>query len=785
VSPAILILAGILALALAVRLLPLLYCIGDGRVQFQEFDPYYHMRLITYAIEHFPATSIYDSYVDYPNGYFVGWPPLFDLAAAAASLVVGLGSPDRFTAEIVSSALPVVFGLLGILAAYFLVRDAMGEKAALLAALVMAILPATVFRTSFGYVDHHALEMLLSVGMFLFFLRGASRGKAQGLSLKNVPACRGPVTYAALAGVAIAAAVFAWDGAPIFIGILLLYALAQYAYDAYRKESSEYLTVTGLIASLVALALVAPFAITGYHGQQMEISAIFLSWFQVIMLAAAAAFFLAMGLLSAGLARQKAPWYALPAAAIVAGGVLAAATSVALPQLASNLEAGVAFLLGSGQVAGTISEARSLFSDYGTFSLWTAWIFVTTAALIAVPGFLLYLLEAGKRKPGSLDIFIILWTIVVTALTVMQARFVYLLGVNLAIFAGYGAARALGAAGLERFIDTAFGEKGKARRRFRAPWALAAVAAIVTLLLAPALYYSYEISGKPMQQTSDWNEAARWISENTPPTSHVYSAGLGTRPEYGVMTWWDYGNFILYSGERPAVANNFQTGIEDAANFFIAQNETAADRIMEERNARYVAADLKMGALSAGIPGGIFENIPRLAGENASTYFMSYRMLDPTVSGTSAYTDGNDKYYSTMYSRLFNDLGCGGRNRLGNITSGLEHYRLAYATRGLDPVVVFEKVPGAVIRGSAAPGAKVKLAMNLSIGDKTVTYFSQAVADQSGAYRFTVPYATGETASFVKTAPAYTITSGGGRAEVAVPADAVAGGGAVDAGGLA
>lgn len=784
-SSTILIMAGVLVLALAVRLLPLLYCIKDGRVMFYEFDPYYHMRMIMYSVAHFPSTSIFDSYVDYPNGYFIGWPPLFDLTAAAASLVVGLGHPDQFTVEIVSSAMPVILGLLGIVATFYLVRDAMGEKAALIASLVMAILPATVARTIFGYVDHHVLEILLSVTMYLLFLRSVTRGKAQGLSIKSIKAGKEPVIYAALAGFAIGAAVFAWDGAPIFISLLLLYAFVQYVYDAYRGESSEYLTIAGFTASLVALVIVAPFAATGYHGQHMEISAIYISWFHIIMLASSAVIFLAMGLLSSGL-RKKAPWYAFPAIVIVAGGLLTVAAKVALPQMFANLEAGISFLMGSSEVLASISEVRPLFINAGEFSLWTAWIFLTTAVLIAVPGFILYILAVRKRKFASTEIFLILWTIIITAMALMQARFVYLLGINIAIFTGYGAYSALKAAGLDRFVETARGKKDdkKHSRHLHMPWALATVAAIITLLLVPSVYYSYALAAEPMSQTFDWNDAAQWIKQNTPQTSNVYSAGIGTSPEYSVMTWWDYGNYILYEAERPAVANNFQTGISDAANFFIAQNESAADAIMDKRNARYVVVDFRMGPLNAGIPGGIFENMPDLAGDNASSYFMSYRMLDPSVSGTMAFTDGNDKYYSTIYSRMFNDHGCGGRDKLGNITSGLQHYRMIYANSGTDPTIVFEKVPGAIIKGKAVPGANVKLSLNLSIGQSNLTYYSYATADQAGDYQFTVPYKTDDTSSPVKTAPSYTITAGNSMTEVQVSADAVTGGETMSAGGL-
>jgi dolichyl-phosphooligosaccharide-protein glycotransferase len=303
------------------------------------------------------------------------------------------------------------------------------------------------------------------------------------------------------------------------------------------------------------------------------------------------------------------------------------------------------------------------------------------------------------------------------------------------------------------------------------------------LLLLQPLASSYVIATSQLPVTANWDDAARWIKDHTPATSNVYSADPGTMPEYGVMTWWDYGNFILYRAERPAVANNFQTGVADAADFFIARNESVADRIMEKRNARYVVVDYRMGSASIGIPG-VFDSMATLAGDDASSYFMSFRRLDPTAGGTVSYVDGNDKYYGTMYSRLYNDRGLGGRDPLGNITSGLQHYRLVYANSGTDPVLVFERVAGATIAGSASAGQKVELRLDVADGMANRTYYSTTKADQAGAYSFTVPYATGTTTGAIKTGAHYVISSGGTRTEESVTEDAVRDGKTINAGGL-
>ncbi|MCD1294171.1 oligosaccharyl transferase, archaeosortase A system-associated [Methanocella sp. CWC-04] len=782
-----LLLAGIMVLGLIIRLIPVTYNIINGQVILPEFDTYYHLRRITYTIEHFPFTNIYDSYVNYPGGYLIGWPPLFDLIAATLSLIVGLGSPDRFTIELTSSMLPVAIGLLSLIPLYYLTKDAMGEKAALIAALVMAILPAAVFRTVFGFADHHALEVLVSLTMYVLFIRGVTMARDSGLGFSNLKENRKPVTYAVLAGIAAACMVFTWDGAPIFISIIVIYAFIQYAYDAYNKMNPEYLTVSGLITSVTALMIVAPFAATSNMGQQFQITAIYLSWFHILFLLGIAIFFLAAGMLFKTMADKKAPWYSAPAIVITAGAAALMFIKLALPQFFSNIEEGLIFLSGGSKVLQTIVEVEPLLSYNGELSFIIPWVYFSTAFILAILGFIAYLaFTLPDKKVRNVEIFLIVWTLIIIVLGLLQKRFVYLLAVNVAIFSGYMIYVGLNLAGLDNI-----GKAEKSRGKKKMPKAgegaiqpaLIAVFIISIIVLLPVLNNAITIASTQEQYSKDWNDACTWLRDNTPKTSYTYSADIGTAPEYGVMSWWDYGNFILYRGERPAVSNNFQTGIEDSARYFVAGDESYANSIMDKRNCRYVMIDQRMGSPYAGAMYGIFDNIPYMADEDPSSYYMFYRMPEPL--GSEEVIDGNDKYYDSMYARMFYGDGCGGFNELGGIVDGLEHYRLVYVTSGIDPVKIFEYVKGSKITGTAQPGSKVELRLTLEIpgGDTNKkTYYSSAIADSDGQYSFTVPYPTSGYPGVIKAVSKYSIISGASEVLVDVPEDAISEGKVINAG---
>ncbi len=786
-----LLLGAILLLALIIRLLPITYSIVGGHVNFAEFDPYYHMRRIVYTVQHFPSVNSFDSYVNYPYGYVVGWPPLFDIIAATFSLIVGLGSPSRFTIEIASSIVPMIMGLLSIVAAYYLVKDAINERAALLVSLFMAIMLGSVYTQVFAYVGHHVLEVLGALVLYLLFMRGVSNAHGEKMSFSNLLDHKKPLAYAALAGVAMAALIFSWDGAVVYIGVIAAYAFMQYAYDAFTKERSEYLTAVGAVASAVAFVIVTPFAVFSGAGRSFTFSFVYLSWFHIIFLLSMALFFVVLGALYKATLARKYPWYISMIAVIVLIIAAIAGIWLELPGLFNTLMDGVQFLTGGSSVLSAIQEIEPLFYSGGQLSMDVPWTYFSTAGLMAILGLFTFVaVKLTDKKLTNAEIFLLVWTVIVLILGVMQQRFVYLLAASVAIFAGYFVYQAFELSGLFNVLGlekVPAGRKGQSAKGKSSSAAvitppMVAVLIVAALALSPIIWttISYNLSN-PYYYTTDWNEACQWVNAHTPVTSYAYSADQGTHPEYGIMSWWDYGNYILYEAERPAVANNFQTGVVDSANFFIAQDEASADAIMDKLNARYVMLDDRQGSSWAGVPDGIFENMPNLAGDDSDSYHMSYVM--PVPDGSDRVLDGSDKYYNTIYSRLFNGDGLGGMDPLGIDQSGLGHYRLLYETQGIDPVKVFQYVKGATINGTASPGAIVDISLNVSTPDGNETYYSTTTSDTGGAYSFTVPYPTSGLSGVVQTGPAYTISSGTSSISVQVSEEATDNGETVNAGG--
>ncbi|WP_269849799.1 STT3 domain-containing protein [Methanosarcina horonobensis] len=185
----IFVLGAILLASFIMRMLSYASLTADGGITFTGYDEFYHMRRILYTTFNFPHFLNFDTYINYPYGFEVGWPPFFDLLGALLALVLGGGQPDTHTVEFAGAILPVLLGILTIIPVYVIAASVFDRRTALVGAFAFAVLPAHVYVSRFGTVDHHVAEVFLSTVAYAFFilaLKLAGESKLSLSSLKNV-----------------------------------------------------------------------------------------------------------------------------------------------------------------------------------------------------------------------------------------------------------------------------------------------------------------------------------------------------------------------------------------------------------------------------------------------------------------------------------------------------------------------------------------------------------------------------------------------------------------------
>jgi dolichyl-diphosphooligosaccharide--protein glycosyltransferase len=363
---------------------------------------------------------------------------------------------------------------------------------------------------------------------------------------------------------------------------------------------------------------------------------------------------------------------------------------------------GYGFFTQSG-VLQTIAEAQPLFGGSSGFQLNTIASYFQVLLFLALIGLAVLVYRVYKKQDEAV-LLLLVWSVFAFAITIVQTRFTFLLSANVAILSGfvivwimdalvskaYGALLDIHDASAVRHL---FGREIKYTQ-------LIGVFLVVLVLLLPSINVTTAYAKSTQEISPDWAESLQWMKENTPQTSN-FNVSSDQIPEYGVLSWWDYGNWIIWFGHRPAVANNFQTGVSDAAQFFTSQNESDTISIVQNRNVKYVMTDYEIADSY-----GKFQAIALLSGKGVDTFYTTQPQL--TQSGqVSQQTVPNELYYNTTVVRLQYFDG-----------NGYSHYRLVHespssvGTLGgteIKYVKTFERVNGAKIKVTGNGNATLSL----------------------------------------------------------------------------
>jgi oligosaccharyl transferase (archaeosortase A-associated) len=735
--------------------LPYANSIQGGTIVISDFDPYYHLRIVEYTIQNFPRVLAFDPYVDFPNGFWIGWPPLYDfLASAYAMAAMALFHVDY---QVAVATFPALLGAVAIIPVYYITKLVFDWKAGIVAAALLTVLPANLLRSMVGNLNHHVAAEVLFPALLLLFFMLALRG---GLTFRKMRALsftgddRRTLLYAGLAGVFVTALLLTWLGGFLFLGIIGAFAIVQFIIYHLKRVQSDNLTIVAATMLLVSLITFLPVSLSSHFGTSVD--PLHVSLFQPLLLVALLIVFCLLGSLAYYLKDKGRLPYPLAICALVIVGAIG--FYLLRPDLATTVFTGYGFFTQSG-VLQTIAEAQPLFGGQGGFQLTTAASYFQVLLFAAFIG-LVVLGYRIYKKQDEAALLLLVWSIFAVAITVVQTRFTFLLSANVAILSAfvivwvldalvgkaYGALVGVHDASALRDL---FGHEIKYTQ-------LIGVFLVVLVLLLPSINVTTAYAKNVQQITPDWDQSLQWMKANTPPTSN-FNVSSDQKPEYGVLSWWDYGNWIIYLGHRPAVANNFQTGVSDAAQFFTSQNESDTVNIIQNRSVKYVITDYEIADYN-----GKFQAMALLSGKGVETflapqeYYTQSGAVSQQLVPTAAY------YNSTVVRLEYLD---------GN---GYGHYRLVHESKStvgtfggteVKYVKIFEYVTGAniTVRGNGNATVSLKVVTNQN---RTFNYTQSAIIN--GSHTFVVPYSTNWTFSGMQTGGAYTVTVGNSTQSIAV-----------------
>jgi len=590
--------------------------------------------------------------------------------------------------------------------------------------------------------------------------------------------------------------------------VIIIFVVTQYVIEHLRGESTDYLCILFVPAFILALVMLAP--IPGFGA---------LTGVGVFSIILGIAVFLALSAISYLLRYKKMAPYTFP----ITIGLLAVVSIALLSALAPSLYAQVIGALGiflPSESSLTIAEVHPMhiFSPYtGKIADSEAWRWFSTTFFIAFAAFALLGYRIAKQFRAE-EVLILVWSATMLFASFGQNRFAAWYAVNVALLCGYlsweimefvtarGEMKGIAQKGKVKGKMKVAGEKAEKaktksnasgrnakQQKEKATWHLPAELIFTVLIIGLVVFYpplntalaTAKYGGGP---DYDWYESLSWMKENTPEPGVDYYELYALPPfnestnsyedypypdsAYSVISWWDYGHYIMRIARRIPVANPFQQGIgglyqgntPGACVFFIAKNETAANEVADALGVKYVVSDFMMA-------------------DAFNAFYNKFGAMTVWANDTAGYytqvqTDQgvqvmpSAKYYTTIIARLHIFDGTGIALSEDFYLEPLRHYRLIHESpssiitlggRAIKYIKVFEYVPGATVQGTAPLGYVVEIATNVTTNQgETFRYAERQFS--TGTYEFIVPYSTegpvdGGTNFDVTVAP-YTLMAG-------------------------
>ncbi|MFW6105255.1 MAG: oligosaccharyl transferase, archaeosortase A system-associated [Chloroflexota bacterium] len=664
------ILAALFGISLYIRIaLPYDNIFVNDWVWFRETDAYYYMRNIETLVHNFPHFNSFDPYMLYPGGGGALARPFFAWFVAGIIRLVSLGTPTLHTMETIAAYIPAILGTLTLIPVYFIGKELFNRWVGVIAAALVAILPGEfMHRSLLGFTDHHVAEVLFSTVTILFLIMAIKRAREREISYRHFltrdwSTLTKPLVYTLLAGIFLGIYLLSWGGALMFIFIIFAYLVIQFIVDHLRQKSNDYLCIIGTPLFLIAFLMLLPVL-----GESVRDTMYRASLLVAIVIP------IVLSIISRLMAGKslKPVYYPLVLVGLLGIG-LAAFHAINPSLLQSMLGKFSVFTPGGARL--TIMEVEPLLFPGGEFGFQTAWNNFTTSFFISFISFAMLAYVLVRERSAHKTLFLV-WSIIMLIAVLGQRRFGYYYAINVALLTGYFSWKMLDLAGLNKLLvrskevattvkkfkkrEKKAKEKAKPKTFMqpRGAWVRVIIVGIVIFFLVfyPNFGRVEALASQPNYiMTKGWHNSMEWLKDNSPEPFgepdfyyELYPPrGEFEYPEtaYGVMSWWDYGYFIMQIAQRIPNANPGQAGAVQAGKFFTAQNESSANELADESGVKYVVIDNAMATTK-------FYAMVDWAGGNVSNFYEVYyqQTQDDGEWGVLYYP----AYYNSTVVRLYN-----------------------------------------------------------------------------------------------------------------------------------
>jgi asparagine N-glycosylation enzyme membrane subunit Stt3 len=566
-------------------------------------DSFYHWRVSDYILLNH-RNLIFDSSLRYPAGAINPREPLFDWMNAVFGIVFApLFGGSQAAAGMFSLELAApLWAALTVLPLYLVGKEVSSRRMGLIAALIWPFLTANIDSSTFGYANYLSFYTFFIILMIYAQLRTIhASGTRRWVSSYRKPReiWRGirdylyyevaAVKWAVFTGVCFAVVILTWQGYTFLVALVVVFLVVQMVIERIRRIDSFGLYFTTWIVGLVGFPIAFPYYFVqgDYH-----------IWF----LEPVVIFFGALLVLLPFLLLRDSPWVLSIPVLVVTAGAAVGALALAAPAQFVDILSGQGYFVKT-LIYTTVAEAQAPSID----SLIIGYGVVTFFLAFAGLGFVAYALVRGKVERRHLMFFV--FAVISIYLPLSAAKFFYIGSAAFSLLPAEGLSRILDIGGyptLRRNVISLADRRGQFsafRRSFKVRHVL--VLGLVLLIVVPNIWYATD-AGIPYNSKTGYDLQ---VYDTLPPflrtspsnASNFYLGAAGgeidtpnqydeagydwlaaqdtNQPEPqrpALVSWWDYGFQTISEGHHPAVADNFQNGIDPSGNFLLAQNESLA-----------------------------------------------------------------------------------------------------------------------------------------------------------------------------------------------------------------
>ena len=539
-------------------------------------DPYYNMRLCEVTLETgeypflTPETS--DPLLNYPVGVNGGArPPLFNMIAVASTNVLENFMPTMDALGWSMLFLPAIYGALLVFPVYGIGKELFGKKAGIISAFFVAIVPAHIsggHGSSLALFDHDSFILLLFVVTFFFAIKAL---KEESRNKKMI--------YGLLMGITVGAIQLSWVAGQLILFLILGYMIVQLFFDILKSKYHMEEQIAILLGLFVAFIISYPYFI---------IKGITLPFTGLVLVPA-----FIIVLITIAIKKMKLPAVLVfPISGIIGGIGLSIVYLAHIGYIKGIAVLGklAEIIFGSGiygnKVSLTIGEAHvfglsQIAMMIGPIIFW-----------VGLVGFVLYMYQTHKTKYKSENLFVITMFIFQLWLLSTAGRFLNDLIPLLLVFNGYIIYIIMKHININKFFERIGNASGiKNKIKSIKPLTIIAIFFIAFGMIGANTYLALDAATPPqldkelfgedfkgyfggsMSEQMHWADACDWLSEQDTEIENP-----ADRP--AIISWWDYGFYIVSMSGHPSVAENYQHGLFPAANFHTAQSEKEANAVL-------------------------------------------------------------------------------------------------------------------------------------------------------------------------------------------------------------